>query len=407
MNLSAVERKELKRPKADSDAPKKRGPVRVLNLIPTLARGGAERQLVNLVQNAAPDAVQHIVCYFHAPDDYAGAISAVSTVHCLNLPFRWPWLYAPIKLLKILEREKPDIVQTWLMDADLAGRLALLLRPGPLLVNTLHSTTYDNETIRVSGWSPRKMAGYRLLEKLTIRLANPYFVAVSNTAKESAQRNLGIQACDIRVIYNSIDERTLRCDSGARDRIRDELRLPSNALVFINVSRIRKEKGLFVLIAAFALVYATCPTAFLVLVGDGPDRENLRRVANELGVFDRVRFTGTREDIGALLEAADVFVFPSLSEGLGLAPIEAMMKGLPVIASRIGALQEIVADGESGFLVAPGSVEEFANSMLNLYRNERQRSQLGSAGRLVSSLKFGNDARMREWQRLYKELLHA
>ncbi len=258
--------------------------------------------------------------------------------------------------------------------------------------------------IKAAGLSPLKMAGLRRLDELTARWAKPLFVACSETVKESARQRLGIPAARISIIYNSIDAATLRCSPEAPQLLRQELRIPEDGFVFLSVGRLDPPKGHDCLLRAFQQVAASLPDAYLVLVGDGPSAASLRHLADELGVSERVRFAGQRRDVGACLEMADTFVFPSLFEGLPLAPIEAMMKGLPCIASRIGPLLELISDGETGVLVAPGSIDELATVMTELYHNRARRELLGTRARQFALSRFDSRVGLQAWEELYRKV---
>ncbi len=379
--------------------------LRVLHVITSLGRGGAERQLVNLVRNTDRAEFAHVICYLHPPDDFAAELQAAGhEVICLHLPRKWPWLFAPARLVPLLRARRPDLVQTWLFEADVSVRLSRLTGPRIPIINTLHLTTYDAETIRAAGWPPHKMAVLRRLDRWTARRARPLFVACSEAVKRSAVRNLGVPAAHVRVIYNSIDQATLRCAPDAPRHLRQEAQLPAAGFVFVNVGRLSPQKGQSVLLRAFQLVAAALPDAYLVFVGEGPEAAALAALARELGVSERVRFLGRRTDVGACLALADAFVFPSLFEGLPLAPIEAMLKGLPCIVARIEPVLELFVDGETGMLVAPGSVEELATAMMKLYREPELRRQLGERGRAAAGERFDSRTGLRAWEQLYREL---
>lgn len=380
-------------------------PLRIFHIIPTLGRGGAERQLVNLVRNMERARYEHVVCYLQPPDAFAAEIvGAGHTVIGLNIRQKWPWLTAPVKLLPHLRRHKPDIIQTWLFEADVSARLTRLFGQRVPIINTLHLTSYEPETIRAANWPAWKMAGLRQIDKLSTQLARPYFTACSRTVLESAQKYLGVRADRIRVIYNSIDPETLRAAPDAPVRLRAELNIPADGFIYLNVGRLAMQKGQDYLLRAFRRVADEIPAAYLVIVGDGPAADELKRLCAELELDERVRFTGRRSDVGACLEMGDVFVFPSMFEGHPLAPIEAMIKGLPCIASRIGPTLEVIAEEQTGLLVAPGAVDELAAAMVRLYREPALRERLASAGQQMAHARFHTRTGMRAWEDLYQEL---
>ena len=154
----------------------------------------------------------------------------------------------------------------------------------------------------------------------------------------------------------------------------------------------------------FKKVVAEMPDAYLVFVGEGSQAQSLEELTRKLNLTERVRFLGRRTDVGACLEMADVFVFPSLFEGLPLAPIEAMLKGVPCIVTSIDPVMELFGDGETGMMVAPGSVEEFAAAMKHLYNDPELRRRLGARGRSKAMENFDSSNGLHAWEHLYREL---
>jgi glycosyltransferase involved in cell wall biosynthesis len=379
--------------------------IKILHVVPSLARAGAESQLVNLVRNTTSAELTHTVCHLHAPDDLAAELrkSGIETI-CLNLPRKWPWLFAPGKLIPLLRARRPDFIQTRILDADLSARFSTLLGPSIPIINTLHMPTYDAETIRAGGWPVYKMAVLKRLDRWTARATRPLFIAISEGVKRSAVRNLGMSPENVRVIYNSIDQATLQCDPEEPRRIRRDTGIADDAFVYLTVGRLSPEKGQAVLLRAFREVAALLPDAYLVFVGEGPQAAVYETLAAELGIRDRVRFLGSRADVGACLEMADAFVFPSLFEGWGGAPMEAMFKGLPCIATRIESNLERFVDGETGLLVMPGSEDELASAMMNLYRDPDLRRRLGASARISAIERFDSRQGMRVWSQFYREL---
>src|SRR4051794_26462355 len=204
--------------------------IKILHVITSLTRAGAESQLVNLVRNTTSEELTHTVCYLHAPGDLAEELrkSGVETI-CLNLPRKWPWLFAPWRLIPLLRARRPDFIQTRLLDADLSARFSTLLGPSIPIITTLHMPTYDAETIRAGGWPVYKMAVLKRLDRWTARATRPRFIAISEAVKRSAVRNLGLAPATVRVIYNSIDQTTLQCDPEEPRRIRREAAIPPEA----------------------------------------------------------------------------------------------------------------------------------------------------------------------------------
>jgi glycosyltransferase involved in cell wall biosynthesis len=377
--------------------------IRILHVITSLGRGGAERQLVSLVSNTKRSGYEHVVCYLRAPDDFAEEIrQSGPTVIGLDVAEgKGQWFSAARKLIRVIKAERPDIVQTWLYDADISTRLARLGTKRFPIITSLQSPVYEPATIQAGNLSPVKVGGLRWLDQLSAKWSNAFFVACSQFVAQSAKKRLGIPASKIKVIYNSVDPNTLRCEPDEPQRLRQSLEIPEGGFVYISVGRLDPPKGHAHLLRAFQRVAASQPRAYLALVGDGPSASDLRELANELGIQSQVRFLGRRKDIGACLEMADVFVFPSLFEGLPLALVEAMFKKLPCIVSRIDMLLEVVTDEETGLLVAPGSVDELATAMTRLYAAPGRRKVLGLNGYQVAVERFNQQTTIPQWEALY------
>ncbi len=155
---------------------------------------------------------------------------------------------------------------------------------------------------------------------------------------------------------------------------------PEGERVLVHVSNMRPGKNAPAVVRIFARVAAATP-ARLLLVGDGPDAARCRELAGELGVADRVRFLGETPDIAHVLAAADLFLLPSSHESFGLAALEAMACGVPVIATNAGGMPAVVTDGRTGMLFAPGEVEAMADAARELLADEPRRKAMGAAAR--------------------------
>lgn len=379
--------------------------IRILHVIPTLGRGGAERQLVDLVSNTDSSRYEHVVCHLQLPDAFAADLRlAGQRVIGLQLTGKRPWMAAVRKLIPLIRAERPDVIHTWLYDANVCVRLARAAVGDVPLITSLQLADYDPETIQASRWPQMKVRGLCWLDRMTARRARPFFVACSHFVAESARKRLGVPNSRIRVIYNSVDPRTVRCGAEEPARLRQALGIPADGVVFLNVGRLDPQKGQTWLLHAFERVAARIPSAYLAIAGDGPLAPELRQLAHGLGVESRIRFLGIRTDIGACLGMADVFVFPSLFEGFGIALVEAMFQGLPCIAARVGPLPELITEGKSGLLISPGSVDHLAEAMETLGADPLLRHELGRRGQQDAAARFHTERIMPQWEELYSDL---
>jgi glycosyltransferase involved in cell wall biosynthesis len=217
-------------------------------------------------------------------------------------------------------------------------------------------------------------------------------IAVSNYVKQSANRHLGISLESIDLVYNPIDIDALQA---APDHSRAELLhacgLPAESLMLLNVARVSPQKGLLYALRALPSILQRYPSAHLVSVGATTDPswlEQLQREATTLGVMDHFHLLGSRRDVIDFLRACDVFIFPSLYEGLGIALIEAMGAGCACIATSAGPIPEVVRDGEDGILVPPADSEAIAAAVCRVLADESLRARLGKAATKTAFTRF-------------------
>ena len=260
-------------------------------------------------------------------------------------------------------------------------------RPAPKVVTTLHGTD-----ITLVGNDP----SYAPLTHYAIRASD----AVTAVSRDLARRTVanfgaGINPCTIEVIPNFVDVDIFHPDA-ADGRT-------SSEPTAVHVSNFREVKRVPWLVRAFAR--ATEGTAArLVLVGDGPDQGEARRLARELGVVDRVTFLGTRDGLPELLAPADVFVLSSAEESFGLSALEAMACGKPVVATDVGGVAEVVEHGVSGLLSGVNDLEGFAAGLRTLLRDRTLAQEMGRAARTRSVELFERRRVVRRYEDLYARL---
>lgn len=240
----------------------------------------------------------------------------------------------------------------------------------------------------------------RVEHKLHAAIIDRY-IAVSNEVERRLCVDLGVRGSKISVVQNGIQ--LTPADGVTGSRIREALTEGDKYSVVLTPARLHAQKGHVYLLEAAALV----PDAVFVLAGDGPERARLERYAQKLGVAGRVRFLGHRLDVRQLLESCDVFVLPSLYEGLPLAVLEAMAAGKPVVATAIGGTNEIVEHGVTGLLVPPGEPEELAGAIHKLLSDRVLAGRLAESGRARAIEHFSAEAMVRGVARIYDEVLTA
>ena len=235
------------------------------------------------------------------------------------------------------------------------------------IVTTLHGTD-----ITLVGQDP----SFRPVVNYSINQSDGV-TAVSEYLRQETQEHFDI-GCDMEVIPNFID--TDRFRRSQKDHFKQAL-CPDGEKVLVHVSNFREAKRAPEVVDIFSKLRAEGFDLKLLLVGDGPDRVPTERLARERGVYNDVRFLGKQEPVEEILAIADVFVMPSGSETFGLAALEAMACGVPVVASNIGGLPELVVDGETGYLCPLGDVDAFAERAARLLGSEEHQSEMAAAAR--------------------------
>jgi len=251
-----------------------------------------------------------------------------------------------------------------------------------ILITTLQGSEHERGTEYL--YSAKR----RLAHSLT-GICNDAFVAVSAFVKESAMRNLGLNADKITVIPNSVDIeefRNVRRESANGKR--EELGILPQEKVILTVGRLDPPKGHRFLFLAMGDILRAVPELKLLVVGDGPSRSSLEALARDLGIAANVVFTGVRSDVRELLALAQVFVLPTLSEGMPVTLLESLASGVPAVASRIGPTEEVIEDGVSGLLVPPRSPQALADAVLVLLQNSERAKAMAERGRLLVDEKF-------------------
>ncbi|MCI5144655.1 MAG: glycosyltransferase [Candidatus Electrothrix sp. AR3] len=286
----------------------------------------------------------------------------VDVLKISNSIYKWR---STLALKKYLEYQQPDIVQSSQFNSNFHTRIAAKLAGVPVVICEEHGLYY---------W---KRWWHRLADRLLIRWCDQ-IIAVSEAVKDFNINQIGISAeKKIEVLLNCIDtDQFQSVQQGERNRVRHALGVAENDFIFGHVGTLRHEKGHDILLHAFAALRKR-DNAKLLLVGDGPLRSQLLALSRELNLVSDVIFCGSRNDISAILSAMDCFVFPSRNEALGIALLEAMYSGLPVIAADTGGIPEIVTNRETGILVSCENSALLAAVMDELYRNDTLRLQLG------------------------------
>jgi L-malate glycosyltransferase len=376
--------------------------IRVLHVINSLAPGGAERQLVDLVTHHDPARVESVVVTLIDRHDLGGELERAGVrVHSLGLPSPNHVVQAVHRLRRYIRDTSPDVVHTRLVPADLVGRLAAVLSGRPSVVSSIEAPVYDAATFTDDPSRRRwKLEALRAADRLTGRLASVAYVACSSTVARSTAHALGILEADIRVIHNS----TTVSDS-ALDRWESPAVEASGNVRLLTVGRLAAQKGQFYLLRTLPRLVERYPELHLDLVGTGPIEVELKRESVRLGMEERVRFLGTRDDVRSLLRRAHVFVLPSLWEGLSIVALEALAAGVPLVATNIPSMREIVIDGVHGVLVPPRDPDALAAAILRVLDDGNLRTRISQAATEHARNRFDVGVAAERYEQLYRDIV--
>ncbi len=223
--------------------------------------------------------------------------------------------------------------------------------------------------------------------------------AVSNYLRDETYRAFGCMGCDVRSIPNFVN---LEEYAPATEPRRESI-VPEGHRLITHVSNFREVKRVRDVVRVFARIRRAMP-ATLLMVGDGPDRTEAEREADELEVAGDVRFLGRLDSVARLLQATDLFLLPSQTESFGLAALEAMASGAPVVASRAGGVPEVIEDGVTGILEPPGSVEAMGRRAIELLRDPVRYAAVRAAA-IARAREFSADRIVPQYEALYEEVL--
>jgi glycosyltransferase involved in cell wall biosynthesis len=322
-----------------------------LYLIDSLAGGGAERSLAALSPHLAPRGVQLEVAYLHERQGVQGAFEAAGVrLHPLGgSAGRFDLVRRTRRLVGDV---RPDLVHTTLFEADVSGRIAGALARVPV-VSSLVNVAYSDTQLKDPRLRPWKVRAAQVVDGATARLVARFHAISGHVASEMCRR-LWIPRARVEVVPRGRDASSLGVRSDARrTAARRDLGLDDAEPMLLAAARQEFQKGLDVLLHALPEVLGRIPRARLLVAGrEGNETSTLQALVDRLGLAARVSFLGARSDVAELMCAADAFVFPSRWEGLGSVLLEAMALEVPIVASDLPPVREVLG-GDRGALLVP------------------------------------------------------
>jgi len=364
--------------------------LKILHILHSLQVGGLENGVVNLINRLEPERFEHAICCITTSGPMAERLERPVEIHELGKGAGGDYLL-PLKIARVVREVKPHIVHTrnWgTIDGVIAARLAG--------VRCVIHGEHGREATDPGGTNGRRNRVRRLLNPLVSR-----FVTVSEDLRTWLVDQVGIPREKVVHIMNGVDTDRFvpPLDKGAA---KARFGIDPNAFVVGTVGRLDPVKDQQTLVRAFGtLCREKGRGAELLLIGSGPEEQMLRRLAEELGVAESVHFMGERRDIPELLQAMDVFVLPSIAEGISNTILEAMSCGLPVVATRVGGNVELVTSGVTGALFDPGHYDSLADILQGFHGDSSCRADYGELARREAEVKFSLATMVSRYDQLY------
>jgi glycosyltransferase involved in cell wall biosynthesis len=317
-------------------------------------------------------------------------------------PFRD--LMATIRLARLIRKERPQILHTHTAKAGTVGRVAALLagsRRPPIVIHTFHGHVLRGY------FGPVRTLFFRLLERW-LAAGTTALVAVSPQVRDDLVA-LGVAPRERFVVIRlgiELDERVAP-ELNGRAESRHYLGIPGDRFAVGWIGRMTAVKRTDDVLVAFKRLRDSGVDAVLCMVGDGPDRLQLEQRAHDLGVTRDTIFLGYQEDVAPFYAAFDALVLPSSNEGTPVSVIEALAAELPVVATRVGGVPDVVRDGDDGFLVEAGATDDLADRLGRLARDPALRARMGKRGRERVLPRYAVERLVDDVDELYRSLLSA
>jgi glycosyltransferase involved in cell wall biosynthesis len=306
-----------------------------------------------------------------------------------------------VSIFRILRKSKPNIVHTHTSKAGILGRLAAWMARVPIIIHTPHGHVFY-------GHFGRSLSRIFLqIEKLLGRITHHQIALTPEECNDYL--NLSVShPSNTSVIHSGVDVHRFIEGAKQRTRKRKELGIPRSSIVIGYVGWLITIKGVTYLVSAMAKVLEKYPNSLLILVGKGDDKGGeeikLKEQVERAGLADKVHFLGWRSDMDEIMGCFDIFVLPSLNEGMGRVLVEAMAARLPIVASSVGGIPDLIKDGKNGLLVPPEDASALEKAISALLEDKAQRKRMGEAGKKMCR-PYSTEAMVEQIDDLYRELL--
>ncbi|MBV1880909.1 MAG: glycosyltransferase [Pseudomonadales bacterium] len=368
--------------------------IKVLHVVQSLETGGLENGIVNLINMSDSNQFKVDVLCLRKKGDLAKRVTNTNSEIFFDGNGEESISVAIKKVFSICRERQYHIIHTHGWATMLPGYVGGKLARTPVIMNGEHGTLYFDT------WS-RKLMQRFLFGRMAINLT------VSRALSNELVKRFKAPRKNIKAIINGVDIDKFKPTSES-EKVKAKLNLGYTKDHFVVgcVGRLVEVKNYSSLIRSFSKALKARPNLRLVFVGDGPMRQELETLADELCVSKKTLFLGRRDNVGYLVSAYDLFIQPSFREGLSNTILEAMATGIPVLATNVGGNPEIVNDGRTGQLFPVGDVERLTEIIIELYDDRKKLSAFSRNSRLDVERLFSLEAMVKSYEKTYLEMLH-
>lgn len=370
--------------------------IRIVYIITSTGIGGAEKILYYTVTGLDRTKYSISVCSLKEKGEIAKELESDGIkVHCLYMAKKEGfigWLSSIVTLFRLffyLKKLRPTIVHSFLFRANILARIAGYLIGVPIVISS----------VRVMGGEGKY---FHYLERITSFMVDHY-ITVSESVKKHLIQHSQIPGGKISVIYNGVGM-TNQNPLQTRN-LKKPLEIENEGEIIITVGRLHAQKGHCYLLQAIAKAGKKVPKIKLIIIGEGEEENNLKNLVKSLDLKDKIIFAGLRGDVEKIFPIAELFILPSLWEGMPNAILEAMAAGKPIVATKVGGVPELVVHGETGILVPPEDSDALASAIIGLLRDKLKAKKMGEAGRMRVEEHFNISKTIKETEYIYLELL--
>jgi glycosyltransferase involved in cell wall biosynthesis len=371
--------------------------MKILMVVTSLNVGGAERQVVDLADKLVERGHKVKIVYLTGkpiilPQSFSIEIIPLNITFSLN-----NFIKAIKKIKKIVKDFNPGIVHSHMIHANIFMRIVRIFVSFPVLICTAHNFKEEGKK------------GSLKLREFLYRITDPLCDITTQVGKSGMERYIKNKVTPAnKIVYmpNGIDVNKFQRDELIREKMKKEMNLDKKFFVWLAVGRLVAVKNYNYLLQAFKKVIEVRKDAILLIAGGGELENELKKLMDDLLLNDSVIFLGVRNDINKLMNVADTFVLPSDFEGLPLTIIEAQLSSLPVVATNVSGIKEVVKNGETGYLVPIKDSEALAEKMLEMMNlSELERIKMGKKGREYVASQYDLEKIVDKWISLYQKLL--